>query len=93
MSKPITELLTELQKAVEIAEKAQAVSAAAGKQYETRYNAAKITFDAEVTSARGVLTDASAKLTDAEAYVQTLQAEVNKVLSAFSTNSRVTISK
>jgi hypothetical protein len=94
MAKPINELLTELQKAVGVAEKAQEASAAAAAQYEARYNAAKIAFDAEVGSARKVSDDAAAKQVDAEAYVTTLQTEVNKILTAFSTSSnRVTISK
>ena len=92
MAKPITELLTELQKAVDTAEAAQLDSQKAAASFQLRHDAAQKIYDQEVGAAKTELTDASNKFIEATTYVETLQAEVNKVLGTF-TKSRVTISK
>lgn len=92
MAKPIVELLTELQTAVDKAETLQAASQAAAASYQQRHDKAQAAFDAEVGDARKKLTEASDKFIEASSYVEALQAEVNKVLGTF-TKSRVTISK
>lgn len=88
----IVQLLTDLQKAVDTAEKLQVESQKAAASYQLRHDAAQKAYDAEVGAARKVLTDASDKFVEASGKVEALQAEVNSVLGTF-TKSRVTISK
>jgi len=93
MAKPIVELLTELQKAVDKAEKDGTASTAAAAAYQKRHEAAQQAFEKEEAAARAARDKASQAFQDSAGYVETLQAEVNSVLGTFTNKSRVTISK
>ena len=92
MAKPINELLTELQVAVEKSDKNQAALTTLRDAENKKIAAAQAAYDAAVAKSRGAIDTAQAQTLEAEAYVKTLQDEVNKVLGLRATeNSRVRV--
>lgn len=88
MAKPIVELLTELQTAVEQADSDQTALQAAQRQATAELDAAKAAYDAANEKATGAVNQASAKFADSSAYVRSLQDEVNAVLGRFDSRVR-----
>ncbi len=90
MAKPINELLTELQAAVEKSDKNQAALTTLRASEGQKVAAAKAAYDAVADKSRDAVDKAQAQTLESEAYVKTLQDEVNKVLGLRAAdNSRV----
>ena len=91
MAKPIVELLTELQKAVEKSDANQTALQKLQSAESAKQAKAKSDYDAVVAGSQAVLDAARAQAAESEGYVKTLQTEVNAVLGRRESDARVRV--